>query len=689
MSNYTGRFITRNATLPTSSAAQGIWTVKDVAYWTRSGQWPSALGPSDPYWSYVTYLLSTTAINTAQNNTFIDSSPNNFTITRVGNTTQGSFTPYGTLWSNYFDGSDALTSTSAISLALGSGNFTIEWWQNLSNATRVAGNLTGPWAANNWTAGCDSGTTFVFYVYNYNTGTPMLTGTIAYNTWQHIAITRSGNTWRMYINGVLQSTITSSAALDGGSSHRAVIGSSGYTAGGAGEYATGYISNYRIVKDVALYTSAFTPPAAPLSVISGTSILTCQSNRFRDASNNNFALTKVGDTSVTAFSPFNNLLTSGYSTSVNGGSGYFDGSDYLTVPANATAFGLGSSNFTLECWVYETDISYNVGYMGCWSTSYILYREGPTYRFYYFGPTGSPLTPSISAVANTWTHLAIVRNGSTLTFYVNGVVGATANVGTSAFNNPSNPFYIGANQDNPSVTSMKGYMAGARLVKGTAVYTAAFTPPTVPPTALEGTSLMCNFTNANLFDATMDNNIETIGNARVSTLIPKFGDSSAYFDGSGDVITSPPGPQFNFGTGDFTVEFWMYKTSSTAYQRIISYGAFTQSGNLQIEAADDLTLTVHVNGGFLSTSVPNLLNTWVHVAVTRASGSVRVFTDGVLRSTNSQAGSIGGVNVPFAVGAIHDASNPFTGYIDEVRVTRGFARYTSTFTPPTLEYPRR
>mgnify|MGYP003349823598 CR=1 FL=1 len=62
-------------------------------------------GGGDPQFDYVTLLLNGDGTNGGQNNTFLDSSTNNFTITRNGNTTQGSFSPYGNLWSNYFGGS--------------------------------------------------------------------------------------------------------------------------------------------------------------------------------------------------------------------------------------------------------------------------------------------------------------------------------------------------------------------------------------------------------------------------------------------------------------------------------------------------------------------------------------------------------------------------------------------------------
>ena len=86
--------------------------------------------PVDPFFYSVTSLLHGDGTNGGQNNTFLDSSTNNFTITRNGNTTQGAFSPFSqTGWSNYFDGTgDYLTVADNTALDMGSSNFTIEGW---------------------------------------------------------------------------------------------------------------------------------------------------------------------------------------------------------------------------------------------------------------------------------------------------------------------------------------------------------------------------------------------------------------------------------------------------------------------------------------------------------------------------------------------------------------------------------
>lgn len=653
----------------------------------------SASGASvDPNFRNVTLLLHGDGSNGAQNNTFIDGSTNNFTITRNGNTTQGSFSPYGSRWSNYFDGTgDYLGSSGGAGTAVGTGDFSVEafvYWTSYPTqyTTIFSTRATNGASTTAFTVGVESSG----FVYAYSNAYIAQTASSVFllNTWNHVVFTRSGTTARLFVNGVLRATGTNSQNF---SDQPFAIGANR----DGTEQSAGYVSDVRLVKgsiptayqtsSTTVGTAVFTPPIAPLTAISGTSLLTCQSNRILDASTNNFAITRNGDVRVTPFSPY--APTAPYSTATNGGSVLFDGSsDYLVVASNS-AFALGSGDFTLECWVYNRIVSDYIGYLGVWGGtggSYILYREATAWKFYYSGPTGSPLSPSIPAVANTWTHLAVVRNGSTLTFYIDGVVGASANIGTTAFSSSTSDFYIGANQANPS-SGLNGYMAGARLVKGSAVYTAAFTPPTAPPTAISGTSFLLQGTNAGIVDSSADVDLETVGNAQISTSVKKFGTGSIYFDGTGDWLTIPGGDQFAFGTGDFTIECWINKPAAGNGPIIDARGSSAAAPYALY--VDGSNYPYFYDGTSYTSSVAITNNQWNHVAVTRSSGTLRIFVNGTQGysgtvTTNMTAGStifIGGQNF----------SSPatMTGYIDDLRITKGVARYTANFTPPTAAFP--
>ena len=284
--------------------------------------------PPDAQFNYVTMLLHGDGTNGAQNNTFLDGSTNNFTITRNGNTTQGSFSPYGSNWGNYFDGtSDYFTLGAQAAFSFGTGDFTIEGWFFI--------NVNGTHAIIDFRPTSTNGAYILLAVntsnqpYLYVNSSQVITGSaLTLNAWHHFALTRSGTSTKLFIDGTQSgSTYTDSTNYTVGAS-RPMIGSLGFNPG-AGADLNGYLSNLRILKGTALYTANFTPPTSPLTAITNTSLLTCQSNRFIDNSANNFTLTVNGTPSVQRFNPFG--TSTAYSTSVIGGSGYFDGTGIVLI----------------------------------------------------------------------------------------------------------------------------------------------------------------------------------------------------------------------------------------------------------------------------------------------------------------------------------------------------------------------
>jgi hypothetical protein len=187
------------------------------------------------------------------------------------------------------------------------------------------------------------------------------------------------------------------------------------------------------------------------------------------------------------------------------------------------------------------------------------------------------------------------------------------------------------------------------------------------------------------------NNLETVGNAQISTTQSKWGGSSIAFDGTGDYLQLQPNSQnFNFGvSGDYTIETWLYQTDrnldivpifQTAGSNVAGYlfGIDASNGNLII-----------YDGGAMrigSTSSAVSLNTWTHVAATRSGGTTRVFIDGTLvgsatytYSSTSYADPRIGINASYTPAI-------FEGYMDDLRITKGYARYTANFTAPTAPF---
>jgi hypothetical protein len=660
---------------PSTTSASGIWTLKKHKRAKQGSNWP---GTADLYFPYVTMLLPGNGTNGAQNNTFLDSSTNNFSITRNGNTTQGTFAPYGANWSNFFDGSGDYLSAPDNAAWVLSGDFTIESWvyPSGSGIRVIASQWPGAGGATNQAFYFSLATgNYINFTYGLGSANINVTGTSVtanLNSWNHVAVTRFGTTVRLFVNGVQDSTTATVSGALNNSTSSLYIGILNPT---DGFIFTGYISDLRLLNGTAQYTSNFTPPSSPLTAITNTSLLTCQSNRFIDNSANNFTITRNGDVSVQVFSPFS--PTASYAAGTNGGSGYFDGTgDYLTVPSNA-ALAVGST-FTVECWVYRTvgsTIQWLAGNnAGSGNTNWLLEIEANN-TVYGGGWLSGTQTVSTVPVA-AWTHIAMVCDSGSLKIYINGIQSGTAGSGSNF--TASDITYIG--QYSGASRNLTGYISNLRVLKGTALYTANFTPPTAPLTAITNTSLLLNYTNAGVIDNAMMNNLETVGNAQISTTQSKWGGSSIAFDGTGDWLLAPSSPNFAID-GNFTVEMWVYFNNTTTYVFFDMRGIGTAAPNNPVLFWSNSAskIQAYINDDFRITS--GTLNTaqWYHVALTRSGTTVTLYVDGVSQGTYTYSASITQQALYVGTGS---GLNSFNGYIDDLRITKGFARYTANFTPP-------
>jgi len=638
---------------------------------------PAAAAANDPYFMYNSLLLPGDGTNLAQNNTFLDGSTNNFTITRNGNTTQGTFSPYGANWSNYFDGNgDYLTTPASVNMNIGTGDFTFETWifPTITSAGQALISFanTNVFYLNSSNIPCYG----IYFVSDAQIGSTA----VALNTWSHIAFVRSGTTLTCYINGTSVGSITTASSI-GTSVASNYIGSHQ-----GGNYWNGYLSNARVVKGTAVYTGNFTPSTTPLTAVTNTSLLTCQSNRFIDNSSNAFAITVNGNTNIQRFSPFSPTAT--YSAATTGGSGYFDGTgDYLTIAGTSTACAL-PGDFTIECWYYQLATT-NYGSLFSTTTTYstansLRISTGPTNNTIQVASAGSAIfNASTTFTPSTWVHFALVRSGSTVTLYQNGVsVGSATN--SQSF--VSDTFIIGDTQGVGAPYYLNGYISNFRVVKGTAVYTTAFTPPTSPVTAIANTSLLLNYTNAGIIDNAMMNNLETVGNAQISTAQSKFGGSSMAFDGTGDYLPFTNSLISNFGTGDFTFECWVYKTTSSGGDQVIIDARAANNATPWLVAITNANLIYFYSGTAYTTSSSISLNTWSHIAVSRSSGTLKIFIDGVSGFSGSVTTNLD-KNAGGKIGSDVSGNAVLYGYIDDLRITKGYARYTANFTPPTQALP--
>jgi hypothetical protein len=655
----------------------------------------------DTYFNLVSLLLPGNGTNGAQNNTFLDSSTNTFTITRNGNTTQGTFSPFSqTGWGNYFDGSSSLTPSSGAFLNLGTNPYTIEFFVY----------LTANSAANHLVAANDTNGLVIIVgntktsLNKFGVGDVVATGSgLSTNTWHHVAVVRAGtgsNQTSIYING--------SQAVTGTDSNNWTVTTNPRVAGNtAGQRISGYISNLRVVTSALYSGSTINVPTAPFSSSqSGTTFLTCQSNRFLDNGTTGATFTVTGSPSVQAFSPFNPLLP--WTAATNGGSGYFDGSgDWLSVADN-TALDMEASDFTMEAWIYPTASFSANGALFSKRASNAVFggvlvlfggSNAPTFRATSTNSSWDLVnsTSSVSVVPSQWNHVAIARSGGNWALWVNGSRGVSATGATGTVSNNTAAFGIGANADGSESFPIPVYVAGARVVKGSAVYdptSSTITVPTAPLTAITNTSLLLNYTNAGITDATAKNDLETVGNAQINTSVSKFGGGSIAFDGNGDWLVIPSSNLFILGTGDFTIEAWGYP--SVVGGGGLSRGLFqiTSSAGFSTSATNSLAVaTTNPSGNwgciaanaFNNSSTAAVVNTWYHLALVRNSGTTKLYVNGT--SVLSFADTTNYTCTFLTIGGYYDTNNIWNGYIDDFRVTKGYARYTSNFTPPTAPFP--
>ena len=654
---------------------------------------------TDPQFNYVVALLAGDGTNGSQNNTFIDSSTNSATVSRFGNATQGSFTPYGSAWSNYFPGSAYFISAASASHQL-TGDFTVECW---AYATTV-GTQQGLVNITNTTSSGANGISVYFDTSNkityFNSGNAAggivstATNSITANTWYHIAVVhvKSINTSTVYINGVSSATLVDPVTWPATPS----IGIGRIFNDNTGSTFGGYISNVRILKGTALYTSNFTPPTTPLTAITNTYLLTCQSNRFVDNSTNALTstFTLTGTTSIQKFSPFLSTTSPAYTTAQNGGSVYFDGSgDYIQTSTYSSNLNPGSSDFTIEFWVYAQASSRQDWFNLQASTGtnrILVYYTGSAIQ--YDAGVGSAAASRItSAVASTsllnqWHHIALSRNAGSSRLFLDGVQIGSTYADTQVW---TNALQFTSGKDPGGSTQVTGYMSNIRYLIGTGLYTANFTPPTAPLTNITNTQLLINATNAGIYDNAMISNFETVGNAQISTSVKKYGTGSMYFDGSGDWAIALDNVTQQLTTGNFTIEGWVYLNAIGVAYGIISKGTASTGWSVNITSGNKLQFSYTASNLTAATSLA--ASTWYHFSVVRsgtATGNVKIYLNGVLDATSGSAitDNFNQTNAMY-IGADRVGAASLNGYLDDVRITKGYARYTANFTPPTAALP--
>ena len=549
--------------------------------------------------------------------------------------------------SYYFDGSgDYLGATSHADFAMGTGDFTLECWVYRSSVGGFMNFLAtrgGPGTTAGYTWGAQSsgnGYDVEFYTNNMtgiNGGNQWVTG----GQWHHVAITRTGTTLSSYVNGILNTTTTNSQNFTNTS---LAVGMT--NDGGQGPF-HGYIQDIRIYKGVAKYTGG--------TVDNQVFIIPATEPNF------------IPDTP-------SGVATKSKLKEITDGAVYFDGSgDYCSTPTSSSDFTMGTGDFTVECFVTKDDsshrgiwqISGTVG--GLQSTNYtqtlaLGYQQNRWQLYAGGGQVDGASPPTNGAVIpKKWYHLAVVRHSGTTKLYVDG----REEISTSDTYNYTGTYLVFGGYYSTSYLH-QGNISNFRVVKGTAVYTSEFTPPT---------SALTNITNTKLLTC----HTPTLS-ASVAPLVSGVNSGTVWSDSvtSGSLFRSgfPAVDAFNGTTKSSTND--CAATPQTAGQGFtFTFGGGVPFTTLQMQCDPNGSggATVKANGVDITSQLTNgsLTNTTI-------TGVTSPLTSLSLVSNSGDAGYLGSVTIDgtmlrdpltIAGGATATNFNPFNTDINTVRGQEG------------------
>ncbi|TGR05406.1 LamG domain-containing protein [Mesorhizobium sp. M4B.F.Ca.ET.190.01.1.1] len=217
--------------------------------------------------------------------------------------------------------------------------------------------------------------------------------------------------------------------------------------------------------------------------------------------------------------------------------------------------------------------------------------------------------------------------------------------------------------------------------------------------------LLCGFEGTDGATTTSDESqaphaLTFVGNAQIDTAQSKFGGSSLLLDGTGDNVTAADSADWDLSdaNGDqFTIEMWIRATVGNTTQYLISSTGSVGNWGWWFSFNDSkLRFLYSPNGTTPTTTVsyasPNMsLNAWHHVAVDKdATGKIRLYVDGAMVGSDTPANSaFFNTTAVLSIGSAASASY-FNGWIDELRITKGVARYANDagYTVPTAAFPR-
>ena len=395
---------------------------------------------------------------------------------------------------------------------------------------------------------------------------------------------------------------------------------------------------------------------------------------------------------------------------------YFGGSSVLSTGSADSLLFDGSviptasdANFTIESWVRFTGTNsrkmlYSQYTSGTGRTSMEIGTDEKASFFCArqssFQEADRILSNSALSV-NTWYHIAVVREGTTFTMYIDGVAqtdtitGHSAGVQDQDFEIFGDDF--GSHTDDVHQDEFR--------ISDTARYTSGFTVPTEPFLNDDNTLLLCHFngtdgsTYFNDDNGFYDTDLSQTGrsavgviaedNARTDTAEAKFGVTSAEFPSTFGFMKTGAVDAFEV-SGDWTIEFFVYYNKTNADQYVHHNMGGWSGGSFQIYTPSSSNIRASINDNGTSRDLATVsfsTGQWYHYALVNNSGTVTWYIDGTSQGTGAFSSNINAPDKTLRWGAFSQggSSDKFEGWIDEYRFSNT-ARYTSNFTPTTTPF---
>ena len=634
------------------------------------------------------------------------------------------------------NGSSSIRTTTPIDLR--GGDFTLEAWIRPSTLSSGGSNglmILSKWANEGFTWFINQNGSMGFSFAPFSTTGSLMTtsaGVIVTNVWTHVAVTRTGNIFRMFANGNIVATNTTSTDM-ASNAQPFYIGV--YTITGSDRlwHFNGSMENVKIIKR-SLYSENFipspaiTPTPTPTFTPTPTPVVTTPQHFLRfEGPEGSATFTDDGARVWSVFAGIPTISSSRYA--IQERALQLNGSSAIRT---ANPINLVGSDFTMEAWIYPTSAAATGVFLSKWQNEgfnfYVKPDRGIGFDWAPFSTATSFMsTPAGVVELNQWSHIAITKSGSNFTIYVNGTSRATASsVGNMTTNNAG--FMIGAYTISGSGAPLAPFIGSVDNVKiiGNVLYTGNFTPsplatptptptqtvtvtatrtqtptptPTPSPASATPQSLMYfeDVNNGTSFVDSAGNSWSRVGTTAVnSTARAAGGSSSILLAGpaneltAGSFIVTNSTTNFSF-PADFTVEMWVFKNTTQTGNRVLFTNSVTSpsSAGLVLQVANN-SYTAQVydypnNQLLINSSIAIPQGQWTHVAVSRNSGVMRLFINGQLGgSANTTTPFNAGTNAVAIGGARAGTANNyvFSGSIDSFRVYNSLGIYTAPFTPP-------